>query len=59
MIAAVLFPKDPNASSFDLQAVAIKAYQSGLQLYGNGRQVALLPHQLPGWTPLEAAKSAA
>lgn len=59
MIAAILFPKDPDASSFDLQAIAIDAYNSGMKLYTNGRQLALMPRQISGWVPLEAAKSAA
>lgn len=59
MIAAVFFPKNPDASSFDLQAVAIAAYRAGLQLYTNGQQLALLPRPMAGWAPLEAAQSAA
>lgn len=59
MIAAVFFPADPDSSSFDLQAVAIKAYQGGLHLYTNGRQVALLPRAMPGWVPMEATQHAA
>lgn len=52
MIAAVFFPRNPAASSFDLQAIAVASLRAGLQLYSNGRQLALLPRPLAGWHPI-------
>jgi len=59
MIAAVFFPANPDTSSFDLQSIAIQAYQAGLQVYTNGRQLALLPRPVPGWTLIEDNRNAA
>lgn len=52
MIAAVFFPHNPHASSFDLQAIAVASIKAGLQLYTNGRQMALLPRPMAGWSQI-------
>lgn len=49
-LTAVFFPADHLPESFDLQAVAVSAWRSGLQLYTNGRQHALLPRPVRGWS---------
>jgi len=51
MIAAVFFPADRLPDDFDLSAIAFSAWRAGLRLYTNGRQHALLPRPLNGWTP--------
>lgn len=48
--AAVFFPVDPEQSPFDLVNVVRKGLGDGLRLYTNGRQMALLPKPLKGWS---------
>lgn len=49
-LAAVFFPADHLPESFDLQAIAVRAWRAGLRLHTNGRQYALLPRPVRGWT---------
>ena len=49
MLAAVFFPVDPEADTFDLVQQANDAMRAGLRLYTNGRQFALLPKPMNGW----------
>lgn len=47
--AAVFFPVDPELRPFDLVEEVRQGLGSGLRLYTNGRQFALLPKPIKGW----------
>lgn len=52
MITAVFLPQNVQATEYDLQDIARNAIKAGLQLYTNGRLMALLPRPLAGWRRL-------
>lgn len=56
---AILFPENPEALSFDIQAEAAAAASAGLKLYSNGKRFALLPARMierpAGWYPFGGA----
>lgn len=47
--AAIFLPTNPEATVFSMTDLAIEGMRSGLRLYTNGRQLALLPKPAPGW----------
>ncbi len=49
MIAAIVFPPNPEALAYDLEQQAREGLKRGLRLYSNGRQFALLPRPAKGW----------
>lgn len=53
-VAAVFFPAEPESTVSDAVARAAGYLKDGLHLYFNGRQLAVLPGMLPGWSAFMA-----
>ena len=53
-VSAVFLPAQPEAPVADLVEQASAWLKPGLRLYTNGRQLAVLPAMLPGWSAFMA-----
>lgn len=56
-VSAVFLPAQPDAAVIDLLQQAHVWLRPGLRIYTNGRQLAVLPAMLPGWSAFMARGS--